>query len=476
MLTMPTSIESSARRLLGVALFIGLTLTPVSAQWAVVNLHPDDPGVVDSHALAVQDGQQVGYTRVAGTFLDHAAVWSGTATSWVDLHPAGANHSRANAVAGGKQAGFVQIGGIGGTNHACLWSGTVATFSDLHPAGAIGSFALGSFGGTQVGYASFGADNHGGLWSGTAGSWQDLHPASAFSSYLYDTDGTQQVGLAYLDANSRASVWSGTAGSWVDLHPNAALASRANAVHGGQQVGWGIYPIARRAHLWSGTKNSLVSLHPAGAGQSWAQGVHGGQQVGTATVGPNGLEHAALWSGTAASWVDLHSFLPPGYTVSEAFGIWHSGNVTYVVGYGFNTAVMHFEALMWVSPPEAAVWTNLGAALPGASGAPQLSGTGTLVAGAPASLSLSNAAPSALARLFISLSSTPTPFKGGTLVPVPPLSTLTVVTNAAGAMPLSLAAWPPGASGASFWFQYAIQDAGAVKGVALSNALRADVP
>lgn len=478
MLTMSALASSCAGRLLGAALLVGLTRTPASAQWAVVNLHPDDPGVFDSYALSVQDGQQVGYTRDPGSFLEHAAVWSGTAASWVDLHPAGATQSRANAVSSGQQAGYLHVGGVGGNFYASLWSGTAATWSDLNPAGSIYSLALGSFGGRQAGQASFGVDNHAGLWSGTPGSWLDLHPASAFSSTAYDTDGAQQVGMAYTDSNSRASVWSGSAGSWVNLHPNAALASRALAVHAGQQVGWASYPFTRHAHLWKNTKNSLVDLHPASTAQSWASDVHAGQQVGTAAVvvGTSAIEHAALWSGTAASWVDLHTFLPPGYTVSEAFGIWHSGNVTYVVGYGFNTAVMHYEALMWVSPPEAAVWTDLGSALPGVAGPPHASGTGTLVAGTPASLSLSNAAPSALARLFISLSSAPTPFKGGTLVPVPPLSTLTLPTSAAGGIQLSLAAWPPGASGLSFWFQYAIQDAGAVKGVALSNALRADVP
>ena len=475
MLTMPKSIESSARRLLGVALLVGLTHAPASAQWAVVNLHPDDPGVFDSYALSVQDGQQVGYVRVTDTLLEHASAWTGTAGSWVDLHPAGATQSRATAVSAGHQTGYTHVITVGGVYHASLWSGSAESWTDLSPAGSLSSQGLGSFGAQQAGTAWFGSDTYAGLWSGTSGSWLDLHPPSTDSSMGYDTDGTQQVGLAFLNANTRASLWTGSAGSWVDLHPDAALGSRALAVQGGQQVGWASYPFVQHAHLWKGTKNSLVDLHPAGTLQSRATGVHGGQQVGTVFLA-GGATHAAVWSGTAASWVDLHAFLPPGYSLSEAFDIWHSGNVTYVVGYAFNTAVMHYEALMWVSPPEAAVWTNLGSALPGASGAPQLSGTGTLVAGAPASLSLSNAAPSALARLFISLSSTPTPFKGGTLVPVPPLSTLTVVTNAAGAMPLSLAAWPPGASGASFWFQYAIQDAGAVKGVALSNALRADVP
>jgi hypothetical protein len=49
-------------------------------------------------------------------------------------------------------------------------------------------------------------------------------------------------------------------------------------------------------------------------------------------------------------------------------------------------------------------------------------------------------------------------------------------TDGSGAIPLAWASWPGGLSGLSLYFQYAILDAGAVCGVALSNALRADVP
>src|SRR5262245_58013270 len=95
MLTRPTLQAPQLGWLIGAALFLGAALTPVSAQWAVVNLHPEGP--FDSYALSVQDGQQVGYVRVQGSLLEHACVWSGTAASWVDLHPAGATQSRATA-------------------------------------------------------------------------------------------------------------------------------------------------------------------------------------------------------------------------------------------------------------------------------------------------------------------------------------------------------------------------------------------
>jgi trimeric autotransporter adhesin len=121
-------------------------------------------------------------------------------------------------------------------------------------------------------------------------------------------------------------------------------------------------------------------------------------------------------------------------------------------------------------------WNDLGFALPGAGGAPLLEGTGTLEPGTSLVLSLTHAAPSSASVLLLSDTSIPAPFKGGTLVPVPALFALPLMTDAAGAIVIPYAAWPAGASGLSLYFQYAIQDGGAIGGIALSNALRADVP
>lgn len=122
------------------------------------------------------------------------------------------------------------------------------------------------------------------------------------------------------------------------------------------------------------------------------------------------------------------------------------------------------------------VFSEVGAGLAGLNGVPHLTGTGTLAAGSPGSLSLTSARPSSPAILFLSLSSTPTPFKGGTLIPVPALLTVSLFTNGSGGIVLPFV-WPSGMPPeTSIWFQYAIQDAAAVKGVALSNALLGQTP
>jgi hypothetical protein len=124
-----------------------------------------------------------------------------------------------------------------------------------------------------------------------------------------------------------------------------------------------------------------------------------------------------------------------------------------------------------------APWSDLGFGLAGAGGVPTLFATGSLVPGSPGTLDLTGAAPSATAFLFLSFTSTPTPFKGGTLAPVPVALTIPMVPNVTGAIPLSWASWPDGLPpGTTLYLQYAVADAGAPAGTALSNALKGVTP
>jgi len=119
-----------------------------------------------------------------------------------------------------------------------------------------------------------------------------------------------------------------------------------------------------------------------------------------------------------------------------------------------------------------ATWVSAGPGLAGITGIPVLTGSGTQIAGQPATLALSNAAPSAPCVLFVGFTSNPTPFKGGMLVPVPPQVVVPFTTSPAGALNLPFN-WPAGVpSGFSIYYQFAIQDGGAFFGVALSNALK----
>ena len=146
-----------------------------------------------------------------------------------------------------------------------------------------------------------------------------------------------------------ASLWNGSAETWVDLHPAGAEYSSAEDVDGEQVVG-SAKEVNDQGHarLWyrEGDTWVCVDLHPHGLNErSAAFAVHGGEQVGI--VFDNTPYHAALWRGTADSYVDLHTFLPRDFEWSMAVGISHDAVYTYVVGYGWNSRRQRQEALMW---------------------------------------------------------------------------------------------------------------------------------
>jgi len=174
-------------------------------------LNPAGGGV--SQAYGVGGNQQVGYVNVNyGDLNQHAFLWSGSATSAVDLNPSGligtsnsAYDSEAYGTDGKQQVGWANVNGL---DHAILWSNTAASAVDLNPAGFNQSEALGISGDQQVGSAN----GHAFLWFGTAASAVNLDPDDA-PSVAYGTNGSQQVG----DVGGQAYLWSGTAASAVDL-------------------------------------------------------------------------------------------------------------------------------------------------------------------------------------------------------------------------------------------------------------------
>ncbi|MBA3725034.1 MAG: hypothetical protein H0W86_00945 [Armatimonadetes bacterium] len=68
-------------------------------------------GFAEALRLAAGDGQQVGHTNTFLVGPSHALLWSGTAESFVDLHPKGWGASYAMAASGGE------AGGLAGAAH-----------------------------------------------------------------------------------------------------------------------------------------------------------------------------------------------------------------------------------------------------------------------------------------------------------------------------------------------------------------------
>ena len=121
-------------------------------------------------------------------------------------------------------------------------------------------------------------------------------------------------------------------------------------------------------------------------------------------------------------------------------------------------------------------WDDLGCALAGVSGDPRLVGTGTLAAGSSNAITLSQARPNALAGLLLALSSGSIPFKGGTLKTSPFFGPYFLGTGPAGAIAIPFGVAPGLPPGTELVAQWAIQDAAATYGVALSNAVRGVTP
>lgn len=313
-----------------------------SAQWTVVNLHPD--GATESGAYGVSGEHQAGYARVGGS--DHASRWSGSAASWVDLHPASAAESFVYGMDGDLQVGWARVAG---SEHASLWKGSAASWVDLHPSWATSSVAFGIGDGRQAGMVTAENRDHAGLWSGIAGSWLELHPAGARESRARAVRGSKQVGSTFTNnLDTVASLWSNTSGSWKNLHPAVAWWSEAYGVDGNEQSGYAMIQGDQHASLWRGTAESWVDLNPVGARGSFARATHAGQQVGKVWFS-GGPTVASLWNGTAESWVNLHVFVPSIFSSSEANSISHDGEFVYVVGSGHVSSINRQEALMWIS-------------------------------------------------------------------------------------------------------------------------------
>ncbi len=121
-------------------------------------------------------------------------------------------------------------------------------------------------------------------------------------------------------------------------------------------------------------------------------------------------------------------------------------------------------------------WTHLGGASPGAAGLPALAAQGTLEAGAPLTLAVSDAPASTLMLAWLSFTSAPFDVLGGTLYANPPTSQFLRATDGSGAWTQSVP-WPAGIpSDLDFWLQFIVQDGSVPAGLTLSNGVTATTP
>lgn len=339
----PIALSLSTPSLLRRALALGLLSSTAFAQWIATPLPP--AGASSSGCNATDDQARGGFVKFASGG-SHAALWQGTTNAWSDLHPASAQASEVLGVDGANGAGFVTLAG---TEHAAFWP--AGSFVDLHPANAPLGFsrAWGAGDGKQVGYFSFdGWIVNACLWTGSAASRVDLSPPGSTFAVARDAAAGIQVGQVHFAGGVHAARWSGSAASFVDLHPASGWdITQAIATDGQQHVGRGVAATFTHAVLWPNGPGSMVVLTPSNAASAEALAVDGGMQVGWYNP-PFGYPQACLWSGSAASVINLHNSLPPQYAYSKATGIWHDANGrTFVSGFARDLSTMTDRAFVW---------------------------------------------------------------------------------------------------------------------------------
>jgi hypothetical protein len=258
-------------------------------------------------------------------------------TRWnvTNLHPAGMLRSHATDVDGDAQVGIggLDTGGYSNLDQPVLWHGTSESAMNLTPPASVGGGILAIGGDTAVGWWWWPYQCHvSGQWytcySRQASEWS-LSTGQQFNrqvsgweySVINDTDGTTHVGTATTDDEvgnvySRASIW-GPPGYWSQfIHPVGVSNSFLSAVDEGRQFGSIHTPFpgpVPRAAMWSGTAGSYVDMHPPGYSTSGIAGAGDGQAVGS--TGWYAESHAALWAFAPGTHKDLH---PAGATTSSA--------------------------------------------------------------------------------------------------------------------------------------------------------------
>ena len=244
--------------------------------------------------------------------------------------------------------------------------------------------------------------------------------------------------------------------AWRSLYPNSA--SETNAAGGGATCllcHQSVSPRNYNAYGW----NIYVGMDTGGLSATAA--------MLAAEPADSDLDPTA-----SSNLIEVNADTQPGYTPG-AVNTWYFENGTTFVNQSPPTGILG------TLDPLPDPWTDLGFGLAGTGGVtPVLTGTGTLAAGTPMSLSLTNALPGSSAWLFIGLAQANTPFRGGTLVPLLPSPEFLIPSlpvNGSGSLVIGTN-WPPLPSGTAVYFQYWVVDAGGPYGASASNGIEALTP
>lgn len=209
----------------------------------------------------------------------------------------------------------------------------------LHPAIATNSAALGCWNGHQCGSVSIDGKNRAVVWSGSAESMKILKGLEGAA--VRALAGSSDSGIVGIGGGfpGRALYWRDAEIEPVELNPRGIFYSSARAIDGGQQAGvMATEPMFHAGNripvVWHGSADSVVKLLPEGFESGEAHDCAAGMQAGAVRRGDasTGFERAALWLGSAASFIDLHPFVGGKWTDSAAKSIHVVGERVIVLG------------------------------------------------------------------------------------------------------------------------------------------------
>jgi len=353
------------------------------------------------------------------------------------------------------------------------------------------------------------------------------------TSYDISADGSTIVGLGWDGCSALAFKWDALNG--MASLPHTGTSGRSNAVSGNGLIVGGWQQFANRSpSLWlaDGTEilpdttavGEFQALNFDGSiavgGMNKPGGFSSEHMIWTADDGPTFLGSVAGFPGISS----LYSVSADGSVAGGGIGavtpfdpnaanatIWAKDtgemrllddvlaeqgvelpaewNLQYVMGMSADGSVISGQAqgpgfgnfrgfIATIDPELLGPWTDLGNALAGTNGDPELCGAGMLNAGDEISIDLSNALENSTAWLAVGFTQVNVPFKGGTMVPSvsAPGFLFSMPTSPSGEAGLT-AAWPAGVpSGFELFLQYWVQDGAAPVGFSASNAVMATAP
>lgn len=243
----------------------------------------------ESFGVSINGNQQAGYATASPTWNGWSAVlWTGSDNSMINLGP-----GQVFGIWGDKQVGR-------SAGHAALWSGTAQSYVDLNPTNIASSTLYGIYANDYVGDIFTNNNHHAALWHGGIDNWVDLNPDVAIGSTALCAYGSQQGGEAIILGRPHAALWSGTAASFKNLSPEGGFDSRVLDMTDGIQVGYSGFNNTNdfpHAGLWRGDSSTWLDLHTYVADKLTSSKAFGvsinGDEIWV--VGEGSQNHGVIW-------------------------------------------------------------------------------------------------------------------------------------------------------------------------------------